>query len=152
MSANGSHGSPQTSQAIEKAIACSPQTDAKALLLKMLSTQLIEHREVELVPISSLLSCWLVFWVPECTLHAPQKKPFLPPSLPPPPSLATSLPPYLPRFILQVFCTYGFWLCCMRLLGVLTNRSLGLHLFFNAFSWALFLMCVLSYSNVFAFV
>ena len=41
---------PQTPQAIAKAIGCSPQTDGKALLLKTTPVQLTEPGEVNLVP------------------------------------------------------------------------------------------------------
>lgn len=41
----------QITQDIAKALGCSPQTDAKALLLKTTPTQLIKHGELELIPI-----------------------------------------------------------------------------------------------------
>lgn len=49
----GSRGlvKPQTTQAITKAICCSPQNDGKALLLKTVCIQLNGHGKVDLVPI-----------------------------------------------------------------------------------------------------
>ena len=45
----GSHGTPQTLQAIEKAIGCALKpVDNKALLMKILA-DIIEHRDIELV-------------------------------------------------------------------------------------------------------
>lgn len=41
---------PQTTQAVIKAIGCSPKTGTKALLLNTTPTQLTEHGEVEMVP------------------------------------------------------------------------------------------------------
>lgn len=41
---------PQISQAIARAIGCSPQLDNKVLLQKTTLTYLLERREVELVP------------------------------------------------------------------------------------------------------
>lgn len=46
----GSHGIPQTSQAIVKAIDCWLEADGKALYLKTILPYIIEHGEVELVP------------------------------------------------------------------------------------------------------
>lgn len=45
----GSHGNPQTIQAVAKAIGCCLQTDSKTLLQKT-SAHPIELREVKLVP------------------------------------------------------------------------------------------------------
>lgn len=42
-------GTPQTTQPVAKAIACSPQTAGKTLLLETTPTQLTELGEVELV-------------------------------------------------------------------------------------------------------
>jgi hypothetical protein len=47
---NRSHGNLQITQTMVKAIGCSSQNDSTALLLKTMLTQLIKHREVELVP------------------------------------------------------------------------------------------------------
>ena len=62
----GTHGNPQTTQVIAKAIGCSPQTEYKYLLLNTAHILLNEH-EVELVPTKSLhhsdqgLGHWMVF-------------------------------------------------------------------------------------------
>ena len=48
--AKESHGNPQTTQAVAKAIAYCLQPNHKAPLLKTTPTGLIEHGEVELVP------------------------------------------------------------------------------------------------------
>lgn len=58
-------GMPQRSQTIAQTISYSPQTDCKAL-----KTQVIEHVEVELLPIQSPHPTLLVFLVLEVTLHA----------------------------------------------------------------------------------
>lgn len=44
------NGNPQTAQVIAKTLGDSPQTDGKALLLKITSIQLIKHEEVDLMP------------------------------------------------------------------------------------------------------
>lgn len=65
----GSHGNLQTTQAIAKAIDCSPQTDIKALFLKT-PTQFIERGEVKLLRAHSLHPYRPSQLVPEVTLHA----------------------------------------------------------------------------------
>lgn len=63
-------GNPQTTQAVVKAIVllsknghiiCSTEADHKALLLKTALSQLIEHKEDELVPTKSLYPWGIVF-------------------------------------------------------------------------------------------
>ena len=54
------NGNPPKIQAVVKTIGCSPQTPNNASLLKTTSIQLIEHREVEQVPIQRLHSYVLV--------------------------------------------------------------------------------------------
>jgi hypothetical protein len=44
------NGNPQTTQVLANQIDCSPQSDSKTPMMKTISTQLIEHGEVELVP------------------------------------------------------------------------------------------------------
>ena len=51
-------------------LGCSPQTDRKTPLLKMLLTQIVEHNEVELLTTQSLHTCVLVTLVQESTLPA----------------------------------------------------------------------------------
>lgn len=43
----GSHGNPEKTQAVVKAVGCSPQNDSKTFMLKATSTQLTEHLEVD---------------------------------------------------------------------------------------------------------
>ena len=48
--AKGFSWNSQTTQSKVKTIGCSPQTESKSSLLKVTPTQIIEHREVEMVP------------------------------------------------------------------------------------------------------
>lgn len=43
----GSHRNPEKTQAVVKAVGCSPQNDSKTFMLKATSTQLTEHLEVD---------------------------------------------------------------------------------------------------------
>lgn len=61
---------PQTTQAVAKSMDCSPQTDSKAPLPKTSPTQLIEHRQVKLVPTWSLYPYVPASLVQESTLPA----------------------------------------------------------------------------------
>lgn len=52
-----------------KTIGCSPQAVGKILSLKTTLTNLIEHKEFELVPNQRFYPYWLVFMVLEGTVH-----------------------------------------------------------------------------------
>lgn len=60
--AKGCLGNPKTTKSIAKSIGCTWRTDSKVLPLNTILTQLIEHREVKLVPTSSLHTYMLVIW------------------------------------------------------------------------------------------
>lgn len=64
-----SHGNFQITLVVAKTKSCSPLTDIGAVLSRTISTQLIEHREVALVPIWSLQLYVLVSLVHEGTLQ-----------------------------------------------------------------------------------
>jgi hypothetical protein len=60
-------------QTVAKAIACSPQTDGKAILLKAIPTQLIEHGNVKPMPLLSFHPACYCLWYRNIFSMLPKK-------------------------------------------------------------------------------